>query len=533
MKKFFKFIFGLIGIILALIIILMVVLAISLYNKKEVSPDYADASLKRETMVVVNSELEKAAHNATTTKNVDFRLDEEALEYLFLSIMNSVNEKATDDLGLSGINVDVKDNEYSVEISGKIFFYKTLISCGLSFEETSEAFKIKLEGLKAGKLNLYSLRGLSRLFLRSKKIEESLAKNKIYCELDFKKFEIVFSKENIKKMLVEAMGKDQEELINVLSDIFLDDKEILEFNLGKENLLGVILHLQMIRYDESINGTLPYHYNFESVKEKTKSLLESKVITHDKTNVLVNYLINGYDVYKEDDKNRQYINSLNLSSIGIFNNQTYDGIMNKPEEDSTSIVSKGIKDAITLSLEQMIINKGFSLTITDNTLTEALKTLSLIGFSYSFSNDTTNDVGYIVVEQLNFICELNKVIVQLIANINGERIYIEVSLDTLPNNSGLSITGTINEIKIGNKELSEANKLSLLKYLKNATEEIVWIDINLTDSSTTSYILFNFAQILNDNSTIASFISNMADLSLSITNETKVVNGGVVITYRH
>ena len=533
MKKFFKFIFGLIGVVLLLIIILTVVLAISLYKKETVAPDYADASLERPTALVINSEVEKAMHNVSTTNNVDLTLDEEALEYLFLSITNSVGEDVKNAVDISGVDVDVKDGKYNLMLSGKVSFYKTLITCGLSFEEDSEAFKIKLEGLKAGKINVYTFRGIASIFLRANKIEESLAKKKIYCDLDFNHFEIVFSKDNIKKMLVDMMGQDQAELVNVLGDIFLSDNSILEFNLGKNDLIGAILHLQMIKYDEAVNGALPYHYDFDSLKANTKSLLENNIITHENTGVVYKYLVNGYDVYKDDQKSKSYIDSLNLTSIGIMNNSLYDGIMSKPEENSNKIVANGVKDALTLSIEQMIINRGFTITITDDTLTEALKTLSLVGFSTAFSNDFTNDVAYVVIEQLNFICEQNKIVVDLIANINGERIYIEVALNTLENNDGLSLTGTIDHIQIGSKDLSDSNKLSLLRYLKNATEEVEWIEVKPTDNVSTSTILFNFAQILNDNSTVGSFMASMTELSLSITNETKVVDGGIVITYHH
>ena len=549
MKKFFKFIFGFIGALLLLVITLTIVLGIALHNKRVASPDKADESLNRSTANVINAEVEKSMSNSVSEKKVNLLLDEEALEYLFLSITSTIGKEANKALNITGIDVDVVDSKYSLMMSGQVSFYKTLITCGLSFKETDEAFSIKLEGLKAGKLNVYSFRWLASLFVNSKKIEESLEKKGLYLDLDFSTFTIIFTKDNIKKMLVGAMGDDEEELVNVLGDIFLSSKDILEFNLGKDNLLGAILHLQMLEYSEEELGALPYHYDFDSLVTKTKTLITSNIITYEKTGVVFQYLVKGYDVYKEakndendekiaktneqNKKNREYIDSLDLSVIGINNNSAYKGIMNKPEGDSNKVVANGIKDALSLSIEQMIINKGFSLTITDDTLTEALKTLSLVGFSSAFANDLNGEVAYVVVEQLNFICHENKVIVDLIANINGERIYIEVSLDTLSNNNGLSLTGSIDYIRIGEKNLSDENKISLLKYLKNATSEVNWINVEVTDNPSTSYLILNFHQLLNDNSSIGAFMANMAELSLSITNETKVVEGGIVITYHH
>ena len=533
MKKVLKFIFGLIGIVLLLVLVLVIALVISLFNKNDVSPDYEDTSLNRSTEVVINTEIEKGLHSAKELDTASFTLDEEALEYLFLSITSSIDTSSIDGLDVTGVDVDVLDGSFFLYISGQYSKYHTVLSCGLAFEEDGGTFTIKLVGLKIGKLNAYTFRKIAAKFLKAEDIEKSLASKNIYCDIDFDNYTITFSKDNIKKMLVNVMGKDQEELVNVLSDIFLADNTILEFNLGTNNLLGAILHLNMIKYDESVNGVLPYHYDFDSLKNNTKTLLDNHIIRSEKVGVVYKYLVNGYGVYENDSKNREYIDNLDLTSIGITNNQTYKGIMEKPEDDSNKIVADDIKESLLISAEQMIVNKGFSITITDDTLTEALKTLDLIGFSTAFSNDFTNDVAYVVVEQLNLNCAANKITVDLIANINGEQIYIEVSLNTLPNNDGLSLTGTIEHIKIGSIDLSDNNKLSLLSYLKNVTDDINWITVNLTDSVETSTILFDFSQILNDNSTVLSFMSTMASLSLSVTTETKVVDGGIVITYKH
>ena len=133
MKKFFKFIFGLIGILLVLIIVLGVALAISLYNKEEVSPDYADTSLERSTAVVLNTEIEKGLHDASTIEQANITLDEEALEYLFLSITDNIGKDAENALDISGIDVDVIDGKFYLSMSGKFSMYHTLITCGLSF----------------------------------------------------------------------------------------------------------------------------------------------------------------------------------------------------------------------------------------------------------------------------------------------------------------------------------------------------------------------------------------------------------------
>ena len=532
MKKLIKIILGIVIGIIVLALIILTILFFVVRDSTEIVPEHANVDKAVTPSLVLNTELEKATHNVSTTKNVDLLLDETALEYLFLSIVKQINMQ-DEDMGISGVDVDVENETYNVELGAKLFFYRTVFRCGLSFEETSDAFVIHLENLKAGSLNLLTIGKPFTIFINTDDIEKGLAENNIYCKVNLSDYTITFTKDNIKKMLSDSLGEDQRELVNVLCDIFLSNKDILELNLGKDNLLGAILHLQMIKYNASEKGALPYSYNFLDLAQKTNTLLSNNIISLEEVNTAYKFLVNGYDAFDDDAEGKAIIDKTDFSSVGINSKKTYEGIMNKSEENSSAIIAKHVRESLAMSLEQMIINRGFSLTITDDVLTEALKKTPVVGFSYSFANDETKDVGYIVVEQLNMICLDNQIVIDLIININGEQIYIEIKLDTAENSAGLSLTGTINSISIGSKQLSEENNLALIRYLNTATSDIEWIEVNPQDTVQNSTITLNFTQILNNDTTISSFIAQMATLSLSITNQTKVVNGGIVITYRH
>ena len=277
MGKLLKFIFGLILFIIILVLGLTITLAIRLSDSTEIAPDKMDTSISKTTEMVLNTELEKSMHDVASTSNVNFLLDEEALEYLFTSIIDKLKTDDDSKVNVSGVDIDVVDGAYYLEASGKAFFYKTVIRCGLKFIEDNGSFTICLENLKVGKMNLLKLGKLATPFINEKELKKSLEKSKIYCDLDLKNFNVIFTNENVKKMMVETLGDEQAELVEVFSDIFLSDDSILEFNLGKENLLGAILHLQMIKYNSETKGVLPYNYDFVSLKNKTKSLIDNNV----------------------------------------------------------------------------------------------------------------------------------------------------------------------------------------------------------------------------------------------------------------
>ena len=136
MKKLFKFIFGLIGFVILLVIVVVAVLFFTLRDNTPISPEHIEADNHKTTAMVIDTELEKAVHNAKEDKEVNFTLDETALEYLFTSIVDKINLQVNDELGLSGVDIDVADEKYTLEVAGKAYFFSTVVRCELKFDET-------------------------------------------------------------------------------------------------------------------------------------------------------------------------------------------------------------------------------------------------------------------------------------------------------------------------------------------------------------------------------------------------------------
>ena len=116
-------------------------------------------------------------HDVTSTKNVDFTLDETALEYLFTAIVEQLDLQLGNDLGITGVDIDVKDENFSLEAAGKIFFFSTVVRCKLGFEETEEAFVIHLNDLKAGSLDFLTIGRFLTWFIDVGEAEKALAEN--------------------------------------------------------------------------------------------------------------------------------------------------------------------------------------------------------------------------------------------------------------------------------------------------------------------------------------------------------------------
>lgn len=514
MGKFFKWIFRIVCLVLVSAIALGVVLVISISDSSNINNEKV-VSDNKSSMVIINTALQKSAKNVENTDNIDFKLDEEDLEYLFYSIVTSI-KFPNEAVKLTGANVDVVDEKYTLQISGQLGAFKTVITSNIDLNETHGNFTITLNSLKLGKVNLLGVGKKLLSFTNDATIEEALHNANIFCDINLENLCITFTKDNIKRMLLTSLNQDHVgELFSVVVDVFLDNSSLLEFNLGTQNLLGFTLHLASLKTTRQVQ----YTYNHEDVKEKCESLLKNKTITLEQVNVVFNYLVNGYEDL--EDENKQIIDEIDFSSIGIDNKSTYSGIMYHSEKD----LADYINDGTNFTLSDVLLNGKFDLLISDDNLNNILQsTLPFIGFSYAFANDETNEIGYLVIEQFNIKCIENKLQIDLISTINTVKVYIEIIIDCNEENDGLSVTGSINNIRLGSNELSASQKDDLLKYLEYAFYSVDWMKFNASENK----VVLDFSKAVSENEIIQLIVSSVLNAKYS----TKILDDYVSIQYK-
>ena len=520
LKKLFKFIFKTILILLLVLIISVVVLAVALYDSTDVT-NYEVIDKNKPTQLVFNNALYDGTYDVKNTKEAQVLFSEEELEALLYPIVMSLNQDGLI-YEITGVDIDVIEGEYYFETSITIAnFFKSVATANLKILNENDSFVITLKNLKLGSISITKIGNYLVKNIDSQELENTLSKKDIYVDLNLKDFTITCSYNDIDKMIEAKVTDKQSSLIRLLFDVFLTNKKFMDMSLGNDDLLGLYAHLGTAEFDESLEGELHYDYSFDAIASNVKELLDKDLITYKDVNLVFNYLVRGYDSLEEKDK--ELIDNVNLGTL-IENKAEYKGIIKKPDVSLMGYMNELFTNKTGQELS-LILENGIQ--FSDKFLKSLLQSFNYMGYSYAYSNEE-NNVGYFVLEQLNFACKDQFVDIHLVMNFNGLRLYLESSFDCLDDNSkGLKINGAINDLNIGDYHLTESQKELLIAYLSDLLNSLDWISIDENSQE----ICLDFSQamlkIVSGNSILNLLIGN----SINNVTDTYIVEGEVSIVF--
>lgn len=517
LKKIFKFIGILIGIILILAIVLVIISMDStdVNNPKVVEDD-------KSTLTVISNKLYDKTKDVKINNDANITFDEEELEYLLYPILMGINENFSG-ISFTGVNVDVENGEYYVKISAKAFgFYKTVLYAKLEFSFDNKEFSIKFDSLKLGNLGLTGIGKILLGFISDKEIERNLGEEGIYVDIDKKNLKITMTLEDIEETLTKQTSEGNKELVSLLLDIFLANNDLLELNLGKDDLIGAIVHLGNAKYDSTIHGDIKYNYDFDAVKAKAESLLDDKIINAEELSATFNYLVKGYEHI--DDEEKEVVKDKDFSSIGISQVRFYEGIIDRSDLSVSSYITNLFVGKSALQVASILTD---GIVLPDDTLTGLLQSFDFVGYSYAFCNEE-NKVGYFVLEQLDFTCLKEKLKMDLIGNINGLQICVEVNIDCADENArGLTINGDVKKLLIGNYDLNEDQKGKLLRYLNDTFKDTDWISVNPESEE----LVLDFSRAMSEAISSNPILNTLISDAMNESSKTTIKEGYISIKY--
>ena len=517
LKKIFKALGIIIGIILILLIVLIIM---SIDNKDINNPKVVEDNKTAET--VLNNKLYEKTKDVKTQNDANITFNEEELEYLLYPIFMDMNKELSG-FNFTGVNIDVENGEYFVKLSASAFgFYKTVVYAKIDFSFDNKTFAIKFNSVKLGNLGLTGVGKVALSMMNEKQLESDLEDSGIYVDINKKDLSIKMTLEDIEKTLTKQMDQGNKELVSLLFDIFLASNDLLELNLGKDNLLGAIVHLGNAKYNEALHGELKYNYDFSDIRNKCETLLENKKIDETTLSPIFNFLVKGYDHITDEEK--AIVDKTDLSTIGINNKKLYEGVINRSDLSMDSYFDSLFVGKTPLQV-MSILGDGFK--IPDDTLTGILQSLDFIGYSYAFCNEE-GKVGYFVLEQLDFTCLKEKLKIDLVGNINGLKIVVEANFDCLDENAnGLTITGDVKKLLIGSYDLSDTQKTKLLKFLKDTLKKTNWISVDPDKEELVLDFSSAMSSAISKNATLSSIISSQ----MNETCNTYIREGYISIRY--
>lgn len=515
MKKAIRWIFAIIAVLLLAVIVTGVVLTVMIHEKHDVT-DPTVAAKKRGLRTVLNSHMEADLTAARESGEARFLFSEQDLKFLFYAILQSIDPPSG--VTLSGVDVTVADGVYTLAVSAKLGIMPTVLRAGLSFAESADSYSVTLTQASAGSLEV--VRGLVRLILRradAAKIEQSLASVNLFCMVNLDTMTVTFTKENILRTAATLTGGEEDAtLLHLLLDVFLDHESLLSLSLGNNNLLGAVLHLARIRYSTEERGALPYTYDFDAVARQVEALLAAGLVTEEQVSPVFRLLVKGYASLSDQDK--AALEGVDLTSVGITDKETYRGMMEKEQRSLSDLLTN---DQFFLSSGALL--PTFGVKITDDMLTEVLRSMNFVGFSLAFSGADTGRVAYVVIEQFNLLATENHIDLEMIVNINGVQTVMTAALSAPPA-AGAAIHAKVDSVMLGEEPLTEAQRRELLTYLASAAADVDFIAFNAEEETVT----LRFAEAIAG----LSELQRLCEAYPMLAPQTVVENGVVTITYR-
>ncbi|MBE6143235.1 MAG: hypothetical protein E7177_04540 [Erysipelotrichaceae bacterium] len=514
--KFFKRLFIFLSIIVLLIgggVGLLAYMVID--NTSYINENYENNEL--DITLPIYDLVEEALHNTSSTNQIKFVLDPEKLDYILYSVINSLEEQIQP-ININGSKVECIDGIYYLKVSLGYQSINTVVDLELDFEEQNDTFTIFIKDLKLGKL------GLNNNFVHSiidnidiSQVIKTLEQNKIYCSLDLKTLSVSITKQNLIDMVKEnTISNPHKQLINVLLDIYKNNQNLYEFE--TENNVSFILDLLDFKYNELYG--IPTEIGLNNVDILSENLLANSLINQSQVDIVFFYLLNGYASLENEEKS--IIDNLDLTSVGIYSNSSYKGLLIKNNLTLKEHIS-------STSLDYTLGDTSLSLVIEEPIMNSIIQNSEMIGSTFAFGHSNQgkeeyhNKVSFIGTEHLILDFIKDKIELDFILNVNGCRLGVHADFTTLPH-SGLIVEGNLNSLSLGNIQLNEEQKINLLNYMNTLFHED-YISI----SSNEQKIKLDFSNLIFENETIRNFADQFENalISTSINDDNITIIFGI------
>ena len=489
--KLFKRLFIVIGIIILIILLILGIVVALIYDNSYKDNKYKEYS--NDLNYEVNSIASNALKDTKETKIVDASLSEDEINYLLQALTNTLNETFKDKMTIRGANLEIDENaNMQASIHFKVLGFPSSLKGGFTFKDDGDNIYLQINNASVGKLN--AKRGListlAKGVLNEDDIKEDLDKKGIIIDLDLQNLKVSINKDQASETVLNMMKDDpNKDLYACLVDIIFENELIKIISSNHE--LGLDAHLEKLAYDSSTFYDIPYSFDYDKVKTDVESLLDNNIIDYKNCGLTFDYLVRGWkNVSKKDEEGKyDFIKELNLSSIGIYSNTTYDGILEVPQKSMLEIISEqspSIHDLLSPSLDIKIYEDDF---------TNILFSTGAIGISYAFSRieNDKHKISYLYLESIYAKISDDKLEIIITININGYQIALKCVANA-SGSDGLQISTDVTSVVLGEINLKDDQISAILNFLNEALKDEEWIGAD----SINKKINFNFTKLLTD-----------------------------------
>ena len=455
MKKFFITL----AVILVVFIVIPVALAfVLLFDTGKMAVQYDENFNKEEwsKSLVVDS-----LDYAPTQKIARFEVTENEINTF---IHDALKDNDQFNKYVTQLAVDITDDSYVINVSGKLSFFETRAKLTASLEKMvvvsngfeEEAYVLTVKGLSLGRLSKAKevIMFFLRQFLNNDSLDALTTNLKIHTDLKNSCFFIYAS--DLRQIINDVvMGDGSGETAFYFS--FINDflnHGLIDFNFYGDDKFSIDIKLDRLTGNDYSEGQYVYYgmpYQNTTTKltingqQKTLSLdvirdaivylLNNNIIQTSQMSAVSDYLFNGY--IAADGGNAP---SCDLSSIGITNKTTYAGFQDVIV--STSIDSLFI-DRVSSFADYDISAESFNLAeLTESDVNNYLHSQNMLGMKFFLERETEpgqHKVNYIALDNAYINLTSNKAIISAGLNINGLETYVTLPMLLNTEDSGGSL----------------------------------------------------------------------------------------------
>ena len=559
MKKFFK------GLLITLVVVIVLPIAlvfIFLFDTSKMNVKYDEnfVSENWSKNMVVDS-LDYTA----SEKQAKFIVTESDINNM---IRSSFKDNKEVNKYLTQFAIDIQDDAYVLNVSGKAFFFETRakMTTKLSKEkvisadnpEGKDAFVLSVDKIALGRLNHLKvvINFILTRFLNNDTIDALMSPLKIHSDL--KNSRLFIYTEDLRKMIndnVNSGSGTQEFYFSFIND-FLDSGMVnIDFYGGES--LTVAINLEPLTgndYDATAGENVYYPMNYDetatkltidgqekklsldTIRDALVSLIDNQVITLQDASRVSEYLFKGYvgNGYSAPD--------FNLNSIGILNKETYPGFaLVGTDVNIDEIVREGVK---TFPDYDPGVNTFEIADLKESQINAYLKSQGIFGHKYFLDREVSSGhskINYIALDNayMNFFDK--STILSLGMNINGLEtiITLKMKLDET-NIDKKKLIYYPEKVYFGkeskNQELSKDTKDLIFDTLAHSVVEASSVRFGSDGKMTISFDGF-INQAINSitaNPAYKYFLQNDADLSVKVDGNAVTDNASIkIVATRH
>ena len=361
---------------------------------------------------VFNRKIFDCINDTKDTHKIDIEMTQDDFNQILAAAYSTLDESATE--YIKGFEIAINEKVYHIYIWVHTPVVDTKIDLTCSFDQDDENFYLVIDDIKAGSLGLKSLAlSILKNVISSDDINKEFEASGVHMTVDLDKGKFTYPKADARNDLVSVIKGNGEATLasSLFSNVLNMDLLSLDFT----NHLQVVMDIEPLNTNEAFcndeNILEDSDLALETSKENLSKLLEAGIVdTADKhCDIVFKYLTLGYDALEEDAE-RAYIDSLNLTSIGITNKDKASHLGYQPEPADVADEFKAVTPTQWL--------EGGGLLISEGIVNQYIQYQDLIGYSFVFTLD--NDVEYITVDNfyVNLLQKEEKEQMNMVVGIN-------------------------------------------------------------------------------------------------------------------